>query len=209
MAEGGKVGRKAGWNVRRWLAPVVGAVLLLSGGIGWWAAPTDGATAVEAAPAAAVREAVQDSPAKAAAPVARDSPAPVAPEAASAFLPGGEIPETARRPARSSGRERVALTDAEREARRFNRADRDKNGVVSREEFLASRRKVFEKLDRNRDGLLTFEEFAASAAARFDAADRNGDRLLSRREFAATASRRTADTARDDSGRDGGNVSGS
>src|SRR5438105_12833978 len=43
-----------------------------------------------------------------------------------------------------------------REERRFSRYDKDRDGKVEREEYLASRRKAFAKLDVNGDGRLTF-----------------------------------------------------
>ena len=102
-------------------------------------------------------------------------------------LPGGEGLASARAP----DRKRRVLSDAEREARRFDRYDRDRNGAVSQEEFLASRRKAFKRLDQDGDGRLSFEEYAGTTIMRFQAADRNADRHLSRAEFAATATRRS------------------
>ena len=183
-----------------WLWPGVGAVLVLAGGIGWWTAPTDGAPA----------DGVLTDEEMIGAPLAVPERQPV-----SAGLPGGDIPEAARSKARTSGprisyekvsgqkasdqkssdERRQVLTDAEREARRFRRADRDKDGTVSQEEFLASRRKSFNRLDKNRDGHLSFEEYAASTTARFVAADRNADRKLNRSEFAETATTRPASSS--------------
>lgn len=165
-----------GAGVRRWLGPGAGAVLLLAGGLGWWAAPTDGAMVRTPTPAPA--------------------PAPE-PQAGQDALPGGDIPEAAR----VSSRGRHLLSDEEREARRFGRQDRNRDGAVSRDEFLAARRKSFDRLDRNGDGQLSFEEYAAASAARFAAADRNADRQLSRSEFAATASQRSGGTGKSSAGK--------
>ena len=189
-----------------WLWPGVGAVLVLAGGIGWWTAPTDGAPAD-----GGLTDGILTDEEMVGAPLAVPEREPV-----SAGLPGGDIPEAARSKAqtpgprisnqkvsgqtasdqKSSGQkksdQRQGLTDAEREARRFRRADRDKDGTVSQEEFLASRRKSFNRLDTNRDGNLSFEEYAASTTARFVAADRNADRKLNRSEFAETATTRPA-----------------
>lgn len=85
---------------------------------------------------------------------------------------------------------RSPLSDAEREARRLARYDKDDDGAVSRPEFLANRRKSFEKADRNRDGRLDFEEFAVATATRFARADRNADGALTAKEFATTAVKR-------------------
>jgi hypothetical protein len=82
------------------------------------------------------------------------------------------------------------LSDAEREARRLRRYDKDKDGSVNRGEFLANRRKSFERADRNKDGRLDFEEFAAATATKFTRADRNADGALTPSEFATTAVKR-------------------
>jgi hypothetical protein len=85
---------------------------------------------------------------------------------------------------------RSPLSDAEREARRLKRYDKDRDGIVSRSEYLANRRKAFDKADRNHDGRLDFEEFAAATATKFTRADRNADGVLSAKEFATTAVKR-------------------
>ena len=105
---------------------------------------------------------------------AQPSPAPL-PEADVAVLPAPP---------------KAALTDEQREARRFNRYDRDKDRKVDRTEYLASRRKAFAKLDTNKDGQLDFEEYAITTARKFAKADGNGDMTLSAAEFATTATKR-------------------
>ncbi|WP_156255985.1 EF-hand domain-containing protein, partial [Sandarakinorhabdus oryzae] len=85
---------------------------------------------------------------------------------------------------------RSPLSDAEREARRLARYDKDDDGAVSRGEFLANRKKSFDKADANKDGRLDFAEFAASTATKFARADRNADGSLSASEFATTAVKR-------------------
>ena len=85
---------------------------------------------------------------------------------------------------------RSPLSDAEREARRLKRYDKDKDGAVGRTEFQANRQKSFTRADRNGDGRLDFDEFAAAAAAKFTRADRNADGALTPREFATTAMKR-------------------
>jgi EF hand len=82
------------------------------------------------------------------------------------------------------------LTDAQREARRFARYDKDASTAISREEYLVNRRKAFAKADRNGDGRLDFEEFAVTTATKFARADRNADGALTAREFATTAIKR-------------------
>ena len=65
-------------------------------------------------------------------------------------------------------------SDRTREQKRFDRYDKDRNGAVTREEYLASRRKAYARLDLNQDGQLSFDEWAAKTTTKFAAAD--GDR---------------------------------
>lgn len=85
-----------------------------------------------------------------------------------------------------------AAAEPDREARRLARYDKDDDGAVSREEYLAARRKAYAKLDANGDGVLQFEEYAAKTIAKFNTADASGDAVLSAAEFATTATRRVA-----------------
>ncbi len=87
------------------------------------------------------------------------------------------------------------VTPAEREARRFGRYDKDDDARISRDEYLANRKKAFARLDRNGDGRLGFDEYAASTVAKFSRADRNGDGTLAAPEFATTAAKRKAKPA--------------
>lgn len=77
-----------------------------------------------------------------------------------------------------------------REQRRFGRYDKDENGGISRDEYLAQRRKAFARLDVNSDGRLTFEEWAVKATSKFAAADRDRSGAMSPAEFATTAVKR-------------------
>ena len=79
-----------------------------------------------------------------------------------------------------------------REQKRFVRYDKNQDGIVSREEYLASRRKAFAKLDTNHDGQLSFDEWSAKAIARFVAADGDKSGGMTAAEFAATAPKRSA-----------------
>ncbi len=88
--------------------------------------------------------------------------------------------------------EAPSATARTREQKRFDRVDKDKNDSVTRDEFLALRRKAFAKLDTDRDGKLSFEETAVKAVARFQGADKDKSGALTRAEFAATAQKRTA-----------------
>ncbi len=82
------------------------------------------------------------------------------------------------------------VTDADREARRFGRYDKDKDDRISRDEYLVNRKKAFAKLDANGDGKLNYDEYAAATLVKFARADRNGDGSLAGPEFAATAVKR-------------------
>jgi hypothetical protein len=77
-------------------------------------------------------------------------------------------------------------SEATREEKRFNRYDKDKNGAVSRDEYLLSRRKAYAKLDVNGDGVLSFDEYAVKAVAKFAKADSDRNTALNRTEFAST-----------------------
>jgi hypothetical protein len=98
---------------------------------------------------------------------------PAAPAEAAETLP---LPEEAPRASAKT-----------REEKRFDRYD-----SITREEYLASRRKAFAKLDTNGDGRLSFDEWAIRTTTKFADADRDGSGTLSRAEFATTAVQRKA-----------------
>ena len=81
---------------------------------------------------------------------------------------------------------------ATREEKRFNRYDKDRDASITRNEYLAARRKAFAKLDVNGDGRLDFDEWAVKATAKFAAADRDKSGAMNAAEFATTAVRRKA-----------------
>jgi len=83
-----------------------------------------------------------------------------------------------------------------REEKRLSRLDHDKNGEVSRDEFLAARRRNFAKLDVDGDGKLSFEEYAVKGVERFAAADKDKTGALNAAEFATTRLARKAATTR-------------
>lgn len=85
-----------------------------------------------------------------------------------------------------------AADDQTREQKRFSRADHDKNGIVSRDEFLAARHRNFAKLDVNNDGVLSFDEYAAKAEEKFAKADADHSGGLNASEFATTKVERKA-----------------
>lgn len=82
------------------------------------------------------------------------------------------------------------VTPADREAKRFKRYDKDKDGTISRDEYLAARKKAFAKLDTDHDGKLSFDEYSVKAIAKFDAADTSHSGRLTAEEFATTAVKR-------------------
>jgi hypothetical protein len=79
-----------------------------------------------------------------------------------------------------------AATEKSKEQRRFARYDKDKDGAVTRQEYLANRRKNFDKLDKNGDGVLSFDEYATKAVDKFAEADADHNGKLSPTEFATT-----------------------
>jgi hypothetical protein len=73
-----------------------------------------------------------------------------------------------------------------REQKRFSRYDKNKDGKVEADEYLAARRRNFDKLDVDHNGALSFQEYATKGIEKFNAAGgRKG--WLSEAEFATTA----------------------
>jgi hypothetical protein len=85
-----------------------------------------------------------------------------------------------------------SVTDAEREARRFKRYDKDRDAGISRDEYLINRKKAFARADADGDGKLGFEEYAAATIRKFGKADLDADGRLAAKEFATTAVKRRA-----------------
>ncbi len=120
----------------------------------------------------------------------RDRPVATAHGASVAVADADPDGEDAGLPAAPLIAPKSPLTDAEREARRFNRYDRDKDGRITRDEYLANRKKGFARLDTNHDGVLSFDEYVVKTDDKFAKADRDGDGALDRAEFATTAVKR-------------------
>ena len=57
-----------------------------------------------------------------------------------------------------------------REEKRFSRYDKNKDGKVQADEYLAARRRNFEKLDADHNGALSFQEYAVKGIEKFNAA---------------------------------------
>lgn len=102
-------------------------------------------------------------------------------------LPVGTVPQGGSRlPAVPT------VAKATKEERRFARYDRDRDGIIGRDEMLGSRVKAFRKLDTNGDSFLSFEEWSIATAKRFDGADKDRSKTLTSAEFATTAPKPTA-----------------
>lgn len=80
----------------------------------------------------------------------------------------------------------LEASEMTREQKRFARYDKDKNGAITREEYLLSRRKAYAKLDTNGDGRLSFDEYAIKTGTKFAAADRDRTGGLTAAEFLTT-----------------------
>lgn len=106
--------------------------------------------------------------------------------------PAPSPPTAAQRIAREGAADAPVPEASERtrEEKRFDRYDKDRNDSITREEYLASRRKAFAKLDTNGDGRLSFDEWAAKTTAKFASADRDKSGAMDRAEFATTAVKR-------------------
>ncbi|MFA5968940.1 MAG: histidine kinase [Sphingomonas sp.] len=83
-----------------------------------------------------------------------------------------------------------------REQKRFNRYDKDRDGKVTRDEYLLSRHKAYARLDTNHDGVLQFDEWSAKTEAKFATADADHSGILTPAEFATTAVKRKARIAK-------------
>jgi hypothetical protein len=79
-----------------------------------------------------------------------------------------------------------------REEKGFGRYDKDRDGAITRNEYLLSRRKAYAKLDGNGDGQLSFDEWATKTTTKFAGADRDKSGSMNAAEFATTAVKRKA-----------------
>lgn len=102
-------------------------------------------------------------------PVAADQPSP-----APAPAPLADLPPPPQ------------ASELSREEKRFNRYDKDKNGIIGGDEYFLARHKAYAKLDTNGDGVLSFNEYSIKARTKFSGADRDKSGNLSRAEFATT-----------------------
>lgn len=112
---------------------------------------------------------------------------PTAPLALAQTTEGGALPTTV-----------PEASEKTREQKRFDRYDKDRDGKVTREEYLAPRRKAFAKLDTNHDGVLSFDEWAVKTETKFAEADKDKSGAMSPAEFVSTAPKRKAPRVRRD-----------
>ena len=103
---------------------------------------------------------------------------------------GGDIPSAPGETVAPFGMTDVTApleaSEKTREEKRFFRYDNDRNGAVSRDEYLLSRRKNYAKLDVDGDGKLSFDEYAVKTVKKFAAADRDRTGALTAAEFLTT-----------------------
>lgn len=79
-----------------------------------------------------------------------------------------------------------ATSPESREAKRFQRADRNRDGRIVLDEQLQPRRKAFARADRDADGALSFEEWTAGTAEKFAKADKDRSGWLDPAEYQAS-----------------------
>jgi Ca2+-binding EF-hand superfamily protein len=76
----------------------------------------------------------------------------------------------------------------------FSKADRDRNGVITTDEFESAVRSKFKEYDRNNDGRIDVDEFSAKghpeAVKEFKFMDRNSDGFVNADEFYRAAIQR-------------------
>jgi hypothetical protein len=112
---------------------------------------------------------------------------PSAAQALAQTSEGGALPDTV-----------PEASDKTREQKRFDRYDKDRDGTVTREEYLAPRRKAYAKLDTNHDGVLSFDEWAVKTETKFAEADKDKSGAMTPAEFVSTAPKRKAPRVRRD-----------
>lgn len=143
--------------MNRIILGAVGALLMASAGLFWWQSRAATEAAAPPPPPGMVNEQNPD-------------PEDIPTEDGNGLL-GNALPHA---------------DEATREERRFNRVDRNRDNLVSRNEALAPRVAAFRALDADHNNLLSFEEWAVATSNRFKGADANGDGQLTRGEFATT-----------------------
>ena len=146
--------------MNRMILGALAALLLAASGLFWW----QGRAATEAmAPAA---------------------PMPLQDAGTDQAMPEDEIPTEDGEGLRGAGLPQAS--EATREEKRFNRLDRNRDNLISRNEVLQPRVAAFRKLDKDGNNLLNFEEWSVATTNRFRKADSDGNQQLTRKEFATT-----------------------
>ncbi len=145
----------------RIVALAIAGLLVLAGAALWVQSRADGGTPAELA---AVEEWAGE-----------DAPDPLAIPAGTRPLGGSRVPAL------------PTVATQTKEQRRFARYDRDRDGIIGRDEMLGSRVRAFRQLDTNGDSFLSFQEWSIATARRFDGADRDRSGTLTPPEFATTA----------------------
>ncbi|HMJ12823.1 MAG TPA: EF-hand domain-containing protein [Polyangiaceae bacterium] len=86
----------------------------------------------------------------------------------------------------TNGDGKVTLAEAQAGAKqKFERMDKNKNGVVTKDELSGKRARYLEKADTNKDGKVTLAEAQAKAQTWFQKLDTNKDGVLTKEEFHA------------------------
>ena len=119
-------------------------------------------------------------------------------EMAASEVPLPALPEAPAATAGDAPLRAPVADEATKEDKRFNRTDRDKNGMIAKAEFLYTRQRAFQRLDANGDGSISFDEYAAKTTDKFAKADADRSGVLNRREFATTRVVRKAKPPRAD-----------
>lgn len=116
-----------------------------------------------------------------------DASAPPPPPMAAEVPPGPEPDDIPTEDGEGMFGPALPMVDEDtREEKRFNRLDRNRDNLISRNEVLQPRVAAFRKLDKDGNNLLSFEEWSVATTNRFRKADGNGDQQLTRKEFATT-----------------------
>ncbi|OYW87203.1 MAG: hypothetical protein B7Z20_05680 [Sphingobium sp. 32-64-5] len=127
--------------MNRFVAGAVACLVLMTGGLFWWQIRAEGTEAVRKAPVALAASSSVDEGEE---------------------LPVGDGDATGEAPPMPP-----EASTRSREARRFDRYDRNRDGIITRTELMSSRAKAFRKLDRDGNNLLSFEEWAVATSDKF------------------------------------------
>jgi len=102
------------------------------------------------------------------------------------FKPAPAVAAAAQADGDAASEAAPAAAEETREQKRFDRYDKDRDGKITRDEYLQPREKAFAKLDTNHDGKLSFDEWAVRTETKFAKADADRSGTLDRAEFLTT-----------------------